>query len=346
MALAVVWSHSFALALPEGERAEPVSRITNGHYSAGSIAVMVFFTISGYLICQSWMSSRDLRSFLEKRVRRIYPGYMAATSICAFVVVPAFSTVYDLSPYTIAKTISSNLLLRNFFPPSTAFAHNLNTAVNGSLWSIPFEFWCYIFTAALGLLGLLRSARAVIAIIAVTLLARAAFDLFDRKPGWGAIGYIFGWPYLWTFVLPCFLSGALVFLLKDRIPRHLAILVALVTAFFAACYAPLGAKFQQIASQLIFPAAVAYSTFYLAFSDRIRLRNAACYGDLSYGTYLYAFPIQQALISANLFSLPEVVLLSAALSILAGALSWHLVEKHFLSRSKLARRQLHPAITT
>src|SRR5271170_7171739 len=88
MALLVVWSHCFALSLPRGEATEPISIITNGHYNAGNIGVMVFFAISGFLICQSFLTTGDTAKFFVKRIRRIYPGFMVATTIGAFVIIP------------------------------------------------------------------------------------------------------------------------------------------------------------------------------------------------------------------------------------------------------------------
>ena len=155
MAVLVVWSHSFALH--EGsEKNEPLSLLLNGVYNSGNISVMAFFVISGFLVTKSFVSSRSLWRFMGRRVRRIYPGYLVATSICAFVIVPLFSSIRDLSVLEITKTLGGNLLLRNYFPPSNAFTANpVPNAVNGSLWSIPFEFWCYIGVAALGIVGLL-----------------------------------------------------------------------------------------------------------------------------------------------------------------------------------------------
>jgi peptidoglycan/LPS O-acetylase OafA/YrhL len=343
MALAVIWSHSFALALPQGETVEPISILTNGHYNAGNIAVMVFFGISGFLICESRLKSKSLKSFLQKRVRRIYPGYMVATTIGAFVVVPLFSTAYDLSLIQIAKTFGQNLLLQNYAAPSTVFARNYSTAVNGSLWSIPFEFWCYLGIAVLGIAGLLRKKWAVTTIIVSCMAARAAFDILDRKPGLGIVGQIFGWPYLWVFVLPCFLMGTLFFLLKHKIPRHPLILIGLIGLLLLLCHFPVSDKFQRVSSQLIFPLTITYSTFYFAFTDRIKLRHAAAKGDFSYGTYLYAYPIQQMLISPFIFPFPIIVLLSIILSLGASYLSWHLVEKWFLTRRAVPAALTHEA---
>jgi len=94
-----------------------------------------------------------------------------------------------------------------------------------------------------------------------------------------------------------------------------------------------------VSSQLLFPLTLTYSTFYFAFTDRIKLRYAAAKGDFSYGTYLYAYPIQQMLVSTFVFAFPIIVLLSIVLSLGAGFLSWHLVEKWFLSR-RVARGPL------
>jgi len=159
MALLVVWSHSFALHLG-GEEREWVYRLTNGTVTAGTIGVMTFFVISGFLISQSWERSKGAAAYFGKRVRRIYPGYMAATAICAFIVVPLFSTNSHIGLVTAAKTLAHNLLLQNYFPASDAFASNpFPGAINGSLWSIPIEFWCYIMVAVLGVASLASNGR-------------------------------------------------------------------------------------------------------------------------------------------------------------------------------------------
>jgi peptidoglycan/LPS O-acetylase OafA/YrhL len=336
MALLVVWSHCFALGLPQGETAEPVSIITNGHYNAGNIGVMVFFAISGFLICESFLKTGDTVKFLVKRIRRIYPGYMVATTIGAFIIIPLFSTVYKITPYEIAKTLGLNLLLRGYAPPSIVFARNYSQALNGSLWSISYEFWCYIGIAVLGVVGLLTRARLIVSAIIVIVLSRAVLDLLDRKPGLGLIGDIFGWPYQWLSVLPSFLIGTAFFLLKDRLPRNKFILIGLLVCFLAVCYAPVGNKWQKILAEAIFPTAMAYSVLYFSFSSGIRLRNAAAKGDFSYGTYLYAYPIQQMIMSIfPKISFPVFVSASMFFALAAGIVSWFAIERWFLPKSRV-----------
>jgi peptidoglycan/LPS O-acetylase OafA/YrhL len=342
MALLVVWSHSFALGLPTGEATEPIYIVTNRHLNAGNVGVLVFFTISGFLICESYLKTGDFLRFIIKRIKRIYPGYMAATTLGAFVVIPLFSSVYMSSWTESSKTFGLNLLLRNYAPPSIVFARNYSQALNGSLWSIPYEFWCYVGIAALGLLRLLTKTWLIVILIFASIFLRATLDLLDKKPGLGLVGEVFGWPYLWLLVLPCFLMGTACFLLRNRLLRSKFILAGLIICFFIACYLPIGATWQKILTEAIFPFAMAYVVFYFSFSKTIRVRHATSKGDFSYGTYLFAFPIQQMLVSGFLLPFSAFVVLSLALSLGAGFVSWHLVEKRFLLSRFSGRTELHP----
>ena len=114
MALLVVWSHSFAIYMASEDR-EPISLLTNGLYNAGNVGVLVFFIISGFLICQSYNQRKTVRRYFERRVRRIYPGYVIATVVCAFVVIPVFSTHADLSATEVFKTSRVKSLAAELF---------------------------------------------------------------------------------------------------------------------------------------------------------------------------------------------------------------------------------------
>jgi peptidoglycan/LPS O-acetylase OafA/YrhL len=321
MALLVVWSHSFALHLGS-ERTEWISLLLNGVYNAGNLAVMAFFVISGFLITQSFERSKTLRRYLTKRVRRIYPGYLVATSICAFLIAPRFGGVFP----DVAKTLGLNLLLRNEVP--NAFATNPNQAVNGSLWSIPFEFWCYLGVALLGVLSLATKRWLLVALLLIFMLARIACDLMHVTPGFGYVGVIFGWPYEWTKIGPSFLLGMIAYAYRQELPRSAALLFGLVLTSIAACH--LNAN---VANMLVAPT-LAYGVFMVAFTDRIAVHEATRYGDFSYGTYLYAFPIQQMLEATvgRGWSMPVFIAVSFLLSLVSGVLSWHLVERWFLPR--------------
>lgn len=340
MACAVIWSHSFAL-FRGSEDGEPISRLLNGVYNAGNIAVLAFFAISGFLISQSWCRSSSWKSYLRKRVSRILPGYLVATALCSLVVVPLFSTrsILDFTSGEWAG-LASNLLLQNYIVQSDAFGGG---AVNGSLWSIPYEFWCYLGVLGLGLAGLFKVRAVFPAIAVIVMLGRVWLDLNGVHPGGGLLERVIGYPYFWFNVLPPFMLGASIYLYRDVIPRSPLIALGLGAAVIAAAHLPISHLGQDIATRLIFPFALTYAIIFIAYS-RVHLGDAARFGDFSYGTYLYAFPIQQMLHYSVGQSLPFGVLLivSVALSILAGAISWFLVEHWFVGggakkRPKLAK---------
>jgi peptidoglycan/LPS O-acetylase OafA/YrhL len=330
MAMLVVWSHSFAL-YRGSEANEPLSLLTQGTINSGNLAVLVFFMISGFLITQSFDRSTGYWGFLKKRVARIHPGFIVATSICAFVVIPLYSrgTAYTLG--TVGRTIGFNLLLQGYFPDPTPFTRNPVEALNGSLWSIPFEFWCYLGVFALGGSGFLkpRLRPFLICVFIMLALVRCWLELTGRKPGAGIIGQIIGWPYTWFRVLPCFLAGMLAYQYRDRLPRSLPIALLGPVLVVAAVNLPVSIAWKAAILGLIFPPAVAYSLFYFAFKKQ--LLDAARFGDFSYGTYLYAFPIQQMLRADFGTQLPFWLFIPIAmiLSLAAGVLSWHCVERWF-----------------
>jgi peptidoglycan/LPS O-acetylase OafA/YrhL len=333
MALLVVWSHSFALRLGSEDN-EPVSLLFGGIYNAGNLGVLAFFTISGFLITLSYIRAKSAGSYLRKRVARIHPGYLVAILLCSLVVVPLYSTrsFGDLDDHELAG-LASNLLLRNYILPSDAFG---GQAVNGSLWSIPYEFWCYLGVMALGLAGLLTRRHACLLIAVVVMAVRVWLDMTGRHPGSGLAAQIVGPPYLWFVVLPSFMLGAAIYTERARIPRSGALLAGLILATMISAHLPLADPLRLIPTRLLMPPTLAYAVFYLAFHPRIAFHHVARHGDFSYGCYLYAFPIQRMLAASLPAAVPFAVyvLLSMVLSLLAGVASWFLVERWFLPRAR------------
>jgi peptidoglycan/LPS O-acetylase OafA/YrhL len=329
MALLVVWSHSFAIHLGS-EDSEWLSLLFGGFYNAGNLAVMAFFVISGFLITQSYVRSRTNWSYFSKRVRRIYPGYMVATTISAFVFVRFIPHRDGAGVLAFAKAAGFNLLLRSYAPVAdmTGRQDGALFMVNGALWSIPFEFWCYIGVAILGAVALATNRRILLALLVSVMLAHECLDWLGLKPGLGIIGIIFGWPYLWTKILPSFLLGMVVYAYRASLPRSGFLLAALGIASIVACHLNEGLAFLLVSPSL------AYGVFYVAFDDRLPLHGAARFGDFSYGVYLYGFVVQRVLqfTIARDWNLAEFFLTSASLALVAGVLSWHLVEKQFMPR--------------
>lgn len=333
MALLVVWSHSFALWY-HSESGEWISLAMAGTYNAGNLGVLAFFAISGFLITASWQRTRRWQNYLKRRIARIYPGYLVAVTLCSLVIVPAFSSraFGDLHRGEIIG-LASNLLLKNYIITSDAFGGG---AVNGSLWSIPYEFWCYLGVMALGFSGLLRRRPTFLVIAAGVMAVRVWLDLTGRHPDGGVLKAIIGVAYFWFNVLPPFALGGAVYIYRDRIPRSGRLLALLAAATLIAAHLPLADPPRLVLTRLLLPPTLVYAIFYLAFDPRIRARNAARYGDFSYGTYLYAFPVEQMLIVMLKGIVPFPIYLCAALacSSAAGVASWYLVERWFLPRAR------------
>jgi peptidoglycan/LPS O-acetylase OafA/YrhL len=317
MAFLVVWSHSFAFYFGT-EAHEPLSLLTAGVANAGNIAVDVFFIVSGFLILKSFERSSSYWSFLKKRIARILPGFLVATSVCAFVILPALAdTHYTVG--SVAKTLGLNLLLQGWFVNLNPFVHNHLSGMNGSLWSIPYEFWCY-----LGVLvyGILKRGKTFLVCV---LIASIAMDVWTNATGksWGGgvLAKVVGWPNLWFRMAPCFMVGMLAYLYRDVIPRSRWIVLTAL-ALLVIC-----SRFTPLTARALLPIVLAYTVFYFAFCRQ--LFQAAKYGDFSYGVYLYAFPIQQLILALTVCTFPIFVGTSLLLSGLAGIASWFAVERWF-----------------
>jgi peptidoglycan/LPS O-acetylase OafA/YrhL len=336
MAMAVIWSHCFALYWGT-EADEPVSLLLAGLYNAGSVGVRVFFIISGFLIAQSYLASRSNPDYFAKRVKRIFPGFIAATAVCTFVVVPLYASAgWGLvTPQAIVQWAWHAVTLHGEIPGADAFAGNPGQTVNGALWSIRYEAWCYVGVAVLGIAGLMRKPWVVVAVLAGVLAGKAGLDLLGKQPGGGTIEAVFGWPYAWFSLAPCFLIGMVVQFYGRVILRSAVLLAVLLVALVASAHPGEGQGTQaRIAFDLLFPFAAAYAVFYLAYSRKVTMPDAARFGDFSYGAYLYGFPIQQMVKASFDLSFPAYVVTCLVLSLLGGVASWNLVEQWFVRKPR------------
>src|SRR5690349_21680692 len=160
-AVMVLVSHQFALLqLPQPE-------IYSG-MSLGGVAVLVFFSISGYLVAQSWTNDPNVVRFAAKRLLRVWPALAVATGVAALIVGPIVTSL-PLRAYFAAPDFQSYFLMLRFrqwdqLPgvfDTLPFAH----AVNGSLWTIPYEVRWYLFMMIAGALYVLRFRWALLAIV-------------------------------------------------------------------------------------------------------------------------------------------------------------------------------------
>jgi peptidoglycan/LPS O-acetylase OafA/YrhL len=338
-AVTVIFSHSYALGIgmqaetygAASQYTEPMLRWSHGQTTLGIIAVDAFFVISGFLIANSFMRSRSLLAYFRKRIARIYPGFIVCMLILAFVVVPvaggifAHQTLFSRAADFIGRTsILWNLNV------SGTFAHNpLPNVIDGSVWTIPWEFVCYIGLAALGVAGLLRRRFLVLLIFSFMILYFLISGIIAGigiAPGAHWTHFFDSNLYVQLRGMPvCFTAGTVFYLYRERIPHsNICAIVALVV-LATSCFVP----YTWAPS---FALAGTYLIFWFAFHPKVHMHHVARYGDFSYGTYLYAFTVQQLIVQAFGHTVRPftLFLLATPASLIIGVLSWYGVERWFL----------------
>ncbi len=309
---------------------------------SSDVAVNGFFAISGFLITGSVDASRTLSRYAGKRVRRIYPAYIAVVALAAL----AGALLSELGPAAYLRSpelpryLAANLSFLNFLQPTLpgVFASNpTDTAVNGALWSVRIEVLCYFGAPILWALcrrfppwqvcGLAFAACLGLAAVCDAQYARTGSELWR----------------LARVELPvqvaCFVCGAAAWLHFDAFERHAHALLGAAVL----CIAVRSVPFAGAAATALFPAAltvlVLYAAFVLPFAG-----NFARFGDLSYGVYVWHFPVIQLLVSRGVYAAHPLgaLALTAALVLALALLSWHAVERPFLRRDSHYKRAARP----
>ncbi len=310
-ALMVLVSHSFPLSGQSD--LEPVWRLSREQTSAGAMAVTVFFVISGYLITQSFERHNNASVFVINRALRLVPGLTFVTLFLSFIVGPLLTTLPWSNYFSARETYlfpAINISLVEFRDglPGVFLGNPYPHAVDGSLWTLQYEVACYALVLLLGICGLLNKY--------VTL---GLFIVFFTLVRYWTGGY-----YISLGV--DFLAGAVLYHWKPPLRSSLAL----------GCGVLLAISFLTVGFRLASATVGAYVVIYLALSSSVRLPRLARWGDFSYGIYIWAFPVQQAVAEAlgpkvtwywdAALSLPVVVIVAT--------LSWHWIEAPALATKR------------
>jgi len=338
LALLVVFSHSYVLA-SGGILQEPLFVLSHGQEQLGEMAVELFFILSGFLVAASYERSSSLWEYLKKRIRRIYPAFVVAMAVSAFVILPAGGG-HLLGATQASRLVSFALQTTRLheFDYSGAFLRNpIPGVLNGSTWSIAYEFWCYLGVALLGITGLLRSSRVLLFLFLVAIALGVLFSfspfvaLFLRhwwNPTTVQLDHIFGYAPFWARMAPMYLSGIVFYRLRGHLSLKPLWILAGCAALVAATQLPHGWP-------LLFPVAGGYLALVLAFHPAVRVHRFGRFGDFSYGTYLYGYPVAQLVMQhvGHPVSPWKLFAVSGSLTVCCAMASWFLVERRFLHRA-------------
>lgn len=322
-AVMVLYSHQFVLM----GQADPSFF---GLTTFGGAGVTVFFFLSGWLVWSSWDRDPHLWRFFVRRSLRIFPALWVVVFFALFFMGPVLSSL-SLPDYFAAtetwRYAATAFLVPRYTLPGVFVDNAYARVVNGSLWTLPVEFLCYVSVAALGCLRAIPdNLRMAAMILLVVLLACFAPLVTGAKFT------------LYFEMLAAFWAGAFYgYACKKTDQTNPGQWLTWGAGLLAlAAFALLGPRGVERSAMLLLAASLVMGAQRLTWGAALTDR----WGDLSYGFYIWAFPVQQMVVHTGRVqgwgwgaSFVGSLILTGGLA----WLSWHLVEKPVL-RFKPATR--------
>lgn len=303
-------------------------------WDMGRTGLLCFFIMSGYLVTGSLERRKNPLVFMAFRGMRIFPALVFCMLVMGFLIGPILSNLFwgdyffSNETWQFIKNISVYRL--HYKLPGVFETNPGGSSVNGSLWTIPYEFTCYGILAITGIFSILKNRYFTLALFLILIILH-----FTLRP------------VLDTIVLPIigvdlkrglalflfFLSGSLYFKFKELfIWKALHGWVALFVVIFTSNN-PLFELFELFfLPWIIFSIAFSKKKFSISFIRK---------NDLSYGLYLWAFPCSQIIMSFFQKPMDPFLLgtLTLAPALLIAALSWFVIEKPALDWGRATFKQ-------
>lgn len=301
-----------------------------------TIGVKILFTFSGYLITKSYLSDPHFGRYMIRRSFRIFPAYIVLILLTALVIGPCFTSLsmaeYFGAPGT-WRYIWSNLLFSpNYTLPGVFEACPYPNAVNGSLWTLPFEFAMYLILPTL-LVAFKKLGSQKWGMLVMWLVSLAASVAILVKYPWGGARLVIWGNNLPDALplMPYFFVGSLFSFpdFKKLLNLQCAVLL-LVVGVFAMSNVWYHATVTVVCNELVVAVVLPYFALALALTERPVFSKWFEHSDFAYGLYLYGFVIQQCmyqLLAPTHLSALEMTVVCFAVTLVFAIGSWYWVEK-------------------
>ncbi|EIZ4540132.1 acyltransferase [Escherichia coli] len=317
--MAVVFAHSYYLA-DAGGRKEPIEAILPFTYT-GSIAVKIFFFLSGILVTNSLMRTSSVTKFVISRFFRIYPGLALFVLTTALCIAPLVSTngyaEYFHNPMVI-DYLKGNLTLDiKWYLPGVFENNILKGGINGTLWSIPYEVCSYLVLLSAYIIFGFNNKTILNAIAIAIIIAPVA--------GYNTYLFINNQNPDIVMTAPCFALGVIYGLNQDRIMLNAMVPIAFIILYFMVE--------NEFAKHMMFYFSVCTASIFIFTRETINKIKVPF--DISYGVYLWGFLVAQITYQyfpgLDLYKNQVICLL---MSCVVGLMSFYFIEKPSIALSK------------
>lgn len=332
LASGVIISHTPYIVL--GREAVPADPFLQHLYVFGDYAVNGFFCISGFLIAHSATRS-GLGSYLVKRIARIFPAWWVSVLFVIF----AGGAIAERTGHLPAGWTWSGALhywQQNYDLVDSTFSlmgGPVNVPYekvwNGSQWSLEFEWFAYLFLIPLMYTPLFRKYLKITSLtvyLAITIFYLVGLNYPEFI--YDSFGWSMRWFYVNSLMYSLFFAGTVLYAYSDRI-RCIPLVgygsVALGLVITWAAYWKIGI---QDWTHLL----VAYGVLCIGASTLMNVPIGRK-NDISYGIYIYAWPVQQILVMLGSVSLGWAlnIALDFVITVALAWVSWKCIEKPALN---------------
>lgn len=285
---------------------------------SGGIRVKFFFTITGMYVTYSFVRRGTLKSYFAKRFARIIPAYLCAIIFC-LVLGAMLTTLPQQQFWTSGQTwryTICNLFMLNWLEPSLpgVFCNNPLPQMDGSLWTMKFEALFY--------------------------LAVPLYVYLVRRFSWSMLGVMalligLAYNFLPSQLQACcyFFTGSMMLAVHDFARRNVRWLLPL--AVLMVTIAETGIAGASVSDVILGPVEVfclpvifillTYCLPFLNFIGR--------YDNITYGMFLYHFPVVQTLIVffPDLRGSMTMLIVTFFFTCLLATVSWRYIEKPIIN---------------